>query len=366
MKVKPAVNPVPEPLAGTAISAALPAPRFPWPRLLIGLAVVMALAMVAASLGSVSIPLGDAVRIALDRLPGVDFTATWPQTWDTILWQLRFPRVILAILVGASLGLAGATYQGVFRNPLADPYLIGVASGAGLGATIVIVSPIPTFVGGVSLVPLAAFAGGLITMTLAYMAAHLDGATPVTVLILAGVAVASLASALTTFLMIVISPDVRPVLWWLLGTFNGATWRQILILLPYFALAAVVILPHARLLNVLQLDRDQATQLGINVERTNLVLLVAASLATAAAVSFSGLILFVGLIAPHVARLIWGPNHRALLPMAMLVGAGFLVLADLGSRMVLQPQEIPIGVITSLVGAPFFVYLLRRARQWRV
>jgi iron complex transport system permease protein len=366
MKVKPTVNRSLEPFVTVVAPATLPGLRFPWPRVLIGMAVVVILALVAASLGSVSIPLGDAVRIGLDRLPGIEFTGNWPQSWETILWQLRFPRVILAVMVGASLGLAGATYQGVFRNPLADPYLIGVAAGAGLGATVVLVSPIPTYVGGFSLVPIAAFIGGLLAITVAYGVSHIDGSTPVTVLILAGVAMASLASAITTFLMIVVSPDVRPVLWWLLGTFNGSTWKDVLVLVPYFVLAVVVILPHARILNVLQLDRWQATQLGVNVERTNLVLLVAASLATAAAVSVSGLILFVGLIAPHIVRLIWGPNHRALLLMAMLVGGGFLVLADLGARMVLQPQEIPIGVITALCGAPFFIYLLRRTRRWRV
>ncbi|MBI2856179.1 MAG: iron ABC transporter permease [Chloroflexi bacterium] len=325
-----------------------------------GLLVVMAVALLATTRGAVNIPPATVARIVAERLPLVDVSPTWPSAWGAIVWDIRLPRVVTAGLVGVALALAGGTYQGIFRNPLADPYLIGVASGAGLAATIVLVSPIPTSVGGVNLLPPIAFLGAVVAVSLAYGLARVGGTVPTTTLILAGVAITFLASATTTFLMLHASPDVRPVLSWLLGGFSAGGWQRAAWLLPYMVPCVVLILFHGRVLNVLQLDEEQAQQLGINVERTKIMLIAAASLITAAAVSVSGMIAFVGLMAPHAVRLMWGPDHRTLLPMACIAGAALLIVSDMLARTVLSPQEIPVGVVTAFFGAPFFLYLLRR------
>ena len=335
---------------------------YPWGRLVVGLGVLLLIAVFAAALGSVRIPPLTVFQILLSRVPGIDIQASWPDAWDTILWQLRLPRIVLAALVGAALAASGATYQGLFKNPLADPFFIGVASGAALGATIVMVTGVPVRFHGFSLLPVAAFAGAVTAVTLAYVIARRSGGLPLTTLILAGVAIASLAGAATSLLMIRSDPDLRPIFSWLLGGFISAQWTHSLMLLPYLVSSLLVMLAYSRVINVLQLDDDQARQLGVNVERAKLVLIVAASLAAAAAVSFSGIIGFVGIVAPHTVRLLWGLDYRSLLPMAALVGAAFLVLADLVARTVAGPAELPVGVVTAFCGAPFFLYLLTRRR----
>ena len=336
---------------------------YPWRRLAVGAVVVAVIGILAAGIGPVGIPPLTVLTIVASRVPFLDIAQSWPEPWDTITWQLRLPRIALAGIVGASLAMSGATYQGLFRNPLADPYLIGVASGAGLGATIVLVTGVPSHYSGVSLLPMAAFLGAVGAVTIAYVVARSSEGLPLTTLILAGVAVASLAGAVTTLLMIRSDPDLRPVLSWLLGGFASAQWKHSALVLPYLLPSAVLVLSYGRILNVLQLDEDHAQQLGVNLGRTKVVLIAAASLATAAAVAFSGLIGFVGLIAPHAVRLRWGLDYRSLLPMAAIVGAGFLILADLVARTVVSPSELPVGVVTAFCGAPFFLYLLRRRRR---
>ena len=336
---------------------------YPWLRLAIGLGVLAVVAVVASASGTVGIPPRATLEILASRLPGVELAGAWPETWETILLQLRLPRVALAGTVGAALALSGAMYQGLFRNPLADPYLIGVASGAGLGATIVLLSGATTMYFGLSILPLAAFAGAIAAVAIAYVVAHNSEGLPLANMILAGVAVAALAGAVTTLLMLRSDPDLRPVLSWLLGGFISAKWEQTLMTLVYLAPCAVVALAYGRVLNVLQLDEDYARQLGVNMEATKLVLVCAATLATAAAVSFSGLIGFVGLVAPHAVRLAWGVDYRSLVPMAAIVGAAFLIVADLAARTVAGPAELPVGVVTAFCGAPFFIYLLRRRRR---
>ncbi len=333
---------------------------YPWRRLLIGLAVVFLAGILAAALGSVRIPPLTTLSIVLSRLPGLEIGSTWPQSWETILWDLRLPRIALAGIVGGALAVSGATYQGLFRNPLADPYLIGVASGAGLGATVVLVTGVPREFFGISLLPVAAFGTGLVAVSAAYLVARHSRGLALPTLILAGVAIASFCGAMISLLMIRSDPDIRPLLSWLLGGFVSAQWRHSLLILPYLLPSVLVVLAYGRILNVIQLDDQQATQLGVNVERTKIVLIVAASLATAAAVSFSGLIGFVGLIAPHAVRLVWGMDYRTLLPMSAIVGAAFLILADMVARTVASPAELPVGIITAFCGAPFFLYLLRK------
>ena len=337
---------------------------YPWRRLAIGVGIMLLVGLLAAGIGSVAIPPLTVVKILASKVPGVGITPDWPSTFDTILMQLRLPRIILAGIVGASLAMSGATYQGLFRNPLADPYLIGVASGAGLGATIVLVTGVPTYFSGVSVLPLAAFVGAIAAVTAAYIIARQSEGLPLTTLLLAGVAIASLTGAVSALIMIRSDPDLRPVLSWLLGGFITAQWKHSLVILPYLIPGALLVVAYGRILNVLQLDEEHALQLGVNVERTKLLLIVAATLSTAAAVSFSGLIGFVGLIAPHAVRLVWGGDYRFLLPMSAIVGAAFLILADLAARTVASPAELPVGIVTAFCGAPFFMYLLRRRKSF--
>ena len=333
-----------------------------WPRLALGLALLLIVALVALSMGPASIPLDATVRIVLSRLPGLELADGLSATWRDIIWEVRVPRVLLAGLVGATLAMAGATYQGVFRNPLAEPYLIGVATGAALGSTIVVVSSLSVSWHGLSLLPLAAFAGAMVSVVVVYGVARVGNTVPATTLILAGVAVASLSTAVTSFLMLRSTTHMFTIFSVVLGGFNTAAWPKLIWVIPYALPAAVLILAHGRILNVLSLDEEQARHLGVDVERTKLLLLGAASLATAAAVSVSGTIGFVGLIVPHAVRMLWGPDHRTLLPMSIVLGAAFLILADLLARTIDQPSEIPVGIITAFCGVPFFLYLLRRAR----
>jgi iron complex transport system permease protein len=260
------------------------------------------------------------------------------------------------------LSVAGATYQGLFRNPLADPYLIGAAQGAALGAVIGFLLPIEFSAMGFGLIPVLAFTGAIMSVTVVYILARVGKTVPVTTLILAGVALGALWGSIYSYLIIISGDKIHGILFWVMGSFSLSEWSEVWAVLPYIAVGIIVILLYSRSLNVMQLDEEQAKQLGINVERTKLILLAAATLITAAAVSFVGTIGFVGIIIPHAVRLIWGPDHRFLLPLSVLSGAIFLILADLIARTVMAPTEIPIGIITAIFGVPFFLYLLRRRK----
>ena len=331
---------------------------------ILGLFILLVVVMIlAAAVGSVQIPFLTTSSILISKLPLVEITPTWASTLETIILDIRLPRVILAGLVGAALAIAGATYQGLFRNPLADPYLIGVAQGAALGAVIGFLLPSSWHMAGFGIIPLLAFSGALISTAIVYSLARIGKTLPVTTLILAGVALGALLGSIVSYLIISSGEKMHGIIFWLMGSFSLSQWSEAQIVLPYVLLGIVIILFYARPLNLMQLDEEQAQQLGINVERLKLVLLAAATLITAAAVSFVGIIGFVGIIIPHAVRLIWGADHRFLLPLSVLTGAIFLILADLIARTALAPTEIPIGVITALCGAPFFLYLLRRRRR---
>lgn len=315
--------------------------------------------------GAVSIPPLTVARIVGEHLRGADGGGDWPAAWETILLQIRLPRVILGGLVGLALAVAGAVYQALFRNPLAEPYLIGVSSGASFGATLAIVLVWRFGWGGWNGVSLAAFVGALLATAAIYGLARVGGRTPVTTLILAGVALNAVLSAATVFLMYMMRDAFQAmhVLGWLMGSLALADWEKVRVVLPYVLGGLVVIGAYAHALNVLQLDEEQAQSLGVAVERTKGVLIVAVSLATAAAVSVSGVVGFVGLIIPHIVRLIWGPDYRFLLPMSGMIGAASLILADGVARTFFAPRELPLGVVTAVVGAPFFLYLLRRQKR---
>jgi len=317
----------------------------------------------ATTIGSVQIPFFTTWRVLLSQLPLVDITPNWPSTIETIILEIRLPRVILAGLVGAALAIAGATYQGLFRNPLADPYLIGVAQGASLGAVIGFLLPFDWHGIGFGIIPILAFAGAVLSVAIVYSLARVGKTLPVTTLILAGVALGALWGSIVSYLIITSGEKIHGIIFWLMGSFSLSEWSEVKVVLPYVVVGVVIILLYARSLNIMQLDEEQAQQLGINVEKVKLILLAAATLITAAAVSFVGTIGFVGIIIPHAVRLIWGPDHRFLLPLSVLTGGVFLILADLVARTALAPMEIPVGVITAICGVPFFLYLLRRKRR---
>lgn len=340
----------------------------PGPQRGFGLAAAVVLALLGAALlgvviGSVAIPPQAVVELLLARLAGLPTTVAYPPAYATILFEIRLPRVTLMALTGAALASAGASYQGLFRNPLADPYLIGVAAGAGLGATVALVFQLPNTFLGLSALPVSAFAGAIITVGLVVLSAQVGRTMPVSTTLLAGVAIGAFASAITTFIMLRSTDGLRRSFNWLLGGYAGGGWQPVLIILPYLAVGLAALQLNARTLNVLQLDEEQARQLGINVERVKLTLIVAATLMTAAVVAFGGLIGFVGLIVPHALRMIGGPDYRRLIPLSAIGGAAFLILADLVARTVLAPQELPVGIVTALAGAPFFVLLLRRLKR---
>lgn len=290
-------------------------------------------------------------------------TGTGSETASTILLKIRLPRTVLIALTGMALGGSGAAYQGLFRNPLADPYLIGVASGAGLGAVVAMSVRWPYTFWGLLAVPLAAFAGALLTVFAVYWLARVGRTVPTTNLILAGVALSSFATSLTSFLMLRSTGEVRRALGWLLGGASQGGWTAILAVLPYLVIGLGALLVSGHALNVLQFGDDQAQQLGMNVTRAKTLLLIAASMAAAAAVAFSGIIGFVGLVVPHVMRRWRGPDYRRLIPLSLVGGAAALLYSDVLARVVLAPQEIPVGIITALAGAPFFLWVLRRSKN---
>jgi len=296
------------------------------------------------------------------------------QLWDTlighgtqvsnaILWDIRLPRTILVALTGMALGGSGAAYQGLFRNPLADPFLIGVASGAGLGAVVAMSIQWPYSFWGLMAIPMAAFVAGLFTIFIVYALARVGKTIPTTNLILAGVAFSAFATSLTSFLMLRSTNDVRRALGWLLGGATQSGWTAILAIVPYLIIGLGILTFSGHALNLLQFGDEQAQQLGLNVTRSKTILLIAASLATAAAVAFSGIIGFIGLIVPHVMRLWFGADYRRLILLSIIGGAAALIVSDVVARVVIAPQEIPVGIVTALVGAPFFLWVLRRAKN---
>jgi iron complex transport system permease protein len=329
------------------------------------LLILAALALVSVGLwsitaGSTSIPLNDILAVLRARLFAPDQAGFCSAIYNTIIWDIRLPRVIMAGLTGAALAVAGAAYQGMFRNPLADPYLTGISQGAALGAVAGFLLPaaVPA-----ALVPVLAFLGAILSVAAVYSVARTGRTLPVTTLILGGVAIGAFLASITSYLIIISDEKVHGIVFWLLGTFSLADWWRVAVMLPYILAGAAALLLMARPLNVMQLDEEQAEQLGINVERTKLIILAAATLTTAAAVCFCGAIGFVGIIIPHAVRMTCGPDYRLLLPMSLMGGAAFLILADTAARTIMAPTEVPVGIITAVIGAPFFLYLLNQKKK---
>jgi iron complex transport system permease protein len=318
----------------------------------LGFAALAAAALAGVVFGPADLPIDQVLLALFDRIPAASADHSLTSRQLGIVWELRLPRVVLGACVGATLSLCGAAYQGVFRNPLVDPYLLGVAAGAGLGATLAFVA------GGASFVPIAAFAGAVIAVLITYAIGNRLGDRANTSLVLAGVAVASFLTAAQTFIQQRSSDDLRVVYSWILGRLS-ASWSDVRLVLPYMVVSAVVILIHRRLLDVLGVGDAEAQALGVPVRRVRILVVIAATLGTAAAVAVSGLIGFVGIIIPHTVRLIAGSSYRSTLPLSILFGASFMVITDLAARTLLAPAELPIGVVTAFFGAPFFLSLLR-------
>ena len=317
--------------------------------------------LVSITLGSVKVPPLRSIRILFLSLLGLKGAGS--ETERTILLSLRLPRAILAGLVGAGLSVSGAAFQALLRNPLADPYILGVSSGAAVGAVIAILLGLGTFSFGL---PLASFLGALVTILVVFHFGRQDGKIHPNTLLLAGVITGSFLSALTMFFISVSRrEELHTIIFWLMGDFSFSNARAVLIIFPYILLGVFLLYLRSRHLNLILSGEENAVQLGVDVEKLKLLSYLLASLITAASVSACGLIGFVGLIIPHSARLIFGPDHRLLVPSAALLGASFLIASDTLARTLLAPVELPVGVITAALGGPFFIYLLRTRKVIR-
>jgi iron complex transport system permease protein len=325
----------------------------------VGLVLLGAALAAGIAFGNVGLDAGETLGIVTHRLLGVPAAVTWSPTAETIVMELRFPRVLTAGIVGAGLAIAGATFQGLLRNPLADPYVLGTASGAAFGASVALLVPVQFAVLGLGLLHILAFAGALAAVAVVYRLSHGGSLSSLTSLLLTGYAVGSLLAAGLSLAMYVSGAHLRQIFFYLMGSFATASWQQLAVAFPLIAVGGVAIALRARSLDALLLGEETAGHLGLDVRRERLVLLALGALVTAASVALAGLIGFVGLVVPHLVRLVVGPNARALLPLSALFGACFLVAADLVARI---PGELPVGIVTAVVGAPFFLYLLRRFR----
>ena len=319
--------------------------------------------ILATSLGTVAIPFGQVTRMVARRLLGWGAAAGGSPQAEAIILQIRLPRVVTAAVVGSALAAAGTVFQGLLRNPMADPYIIGTSGGAALGATLALILPWQVMWLGFTPVPILAFVGAMSAVLIVYRVARVGPRTPITTLLLTGFALSSLMAAVMSFLMLSGTQTLQRVILWTMGGTTASGWAQLRVVTPLVVVGMVLAFLLAHDLNAFLLGEEQAAHLGVNVERRKLALLMVGSLLTAAAVSVSGLVGFVGLVVPHVARLLFGSDHRFLLPASALLGAVFLVLADLVARLLLSPAEIPVGIITALIGAPFFIYLLRRSKR---
>jgi iron complex transport system permease protein len=326
----------------------------------VGIVALVAALILGVGLGSVAVAPGDTIGIIAHRLFGLDVARTWSTAAETIVIDLRLPRVLTSMLVGMGLGVAGATFQGLLRNPLADPYVLGTASGAALGAAIAVIVPVHIVILQFGLLHGLAFIGALGAITVVYRLSRVGGRAPMTSLLLTGYAVGSLLAAGLAMAMYLSGAALRQIFGYLLGGFDGATWQRLAVSTPLIVGASFLILLRARSLNGLLLGEETAAHLGIDVRRERAILIGLASLVTAAAVAGSGLIGFIGLVVPHVVRMVVGPSARVVLPLSAIGGAVLLAYADIASRLL---GEIPVGVVTAIIGAPFFLLILRRSRS---
>ncbi|MGP3667947.1 MAG: FecCD family ABC transporter permease [Candidatus Bathyarchaeota archaeon] len=340
--------------------------RKSWPLIILSfLAVNLCVTLISISIGSANIPITEVLSILSCKAGMVLGFKTQPvmdEAREAIIFQVRMPRTFLASLVGGSLAIAGTVFQGIFRNPMADPYVIGVSSGAAVGASFAIVLGIGYDIFGASIISVMAFIFAIASLFLVYSISKVGQRIPVMTLLLSGVAVSIFLSAVVSLLHIVAGEKLHSLVFWLMGSFSYSEWVDVHVILPFTCLSFFAVYIFARDLNILQLSEEEAAYLGVEVEKVKRYFLIFGSLLTASAVSVSGLIGFVGLIIPHIIRLVVGPDHRILLPSALIVGSTFLMMCDVVARVVAPPTELPVGVITAFTGVPFFIYLLRKAK----
>ncbi|MEI6046668.1 MAG: iron ABC transporter permease [Chloroflexota bacterium] len=329
--------------------------------------VVLAVTIIGCvTFGTVSVSLDSTFKIIWNHTLGLIYAlpADYTSGSDTIIWAIRLPRLALTVCVGAGLAGSGAIYQGLFRNPLADPYLVGVAQGAAVGAVAAIAIPLPAFIYNAGAIQWGAFLGATTAVAIVYNLARIGGEIRTTSLLLAGVAIGSLGAAITTLLTYLHNDKLTSIYGWLLGGFNTTGgWNNVTAILPYLAVGIIIAVLSGRSLNVLQMGEEQAHQLGLNVTLLKPLLVIAATLLAAAAVSVSGLIGFVGLVVPHLVRMITGQDYRKLLPLSIIWGGIFMALSDSLARTVIAPAELPVSIITAFCGSPFFIYILRRKKK---
>jgi len=321
--------------------------------------------VVSISLGSAQLPLSEVWLILMHQLPGLGdmIPVSWPESSEQIVMKIRFPRVILAVLVGACLSLAGAGFQGVLRNPLADPYTMGVASGSAVGAAFLILFGLHISFLGQWSIPVVAFLTGFVSLWIVLRLANTQGKLQTETLLLSGVVVQAFLGSLVSFMVSLSDKAVNEIVFWLMGSLSFRGWDFTYVLLPYLIVGLMVLISYARALNLFSLGERQAAHLGVSVDRTKLVVLIVSTLLTAGAVSIAGIVGFVGLVVPHLVRLMVGPDYRLLLPMATICGGIYVLWADTVARMLLSPTEIPLGVVTAFLGAPFFAYLLKQNKR---
>ncbi len=325
---------------------------------------VLGTALLGLLNSSVSIPIPSILHILSENAIGFGWNVDVPKNEEMIIWNIRFPRVLLAMFVGASLALAGAAFQGLLRNPLADPYTIGVSSGAALGAVVVLFFNITIIGLGSFTLPVVAIISGLLSLLLVFGLVRLSNrGLAIETIILAGIIISAfIGSIISLIIALGDKESMTQIIYWLYGSVGMRGWSHVQLIFPFMIAGSLLLFMHFRELNAMALGEEAADHIGVNVKRGKILILFGASLLTGSAVAVSGSIGFVGLVIPHLVRLLTGPNHRHVLPLSMLIGGGFLVLADLMARTIIAPKELPIGVITALIGAPVFAVLLVRER----
>lgn len=322
--------------------------------------------VIFVNVGTANVSISDTFKIILSHIPiinkYIDITDI-SDSYINIIWKIRLPRVLLGVLVGSSLSVAGAAFQGMFKNPMADPFVIGISSGAALGATLGIVSGLSINILGMSSITIFAFLGALLSVFLVYNIARVNQKIPITTLLLSGVAVGQLFTAMMSLMMVLYDNNMQKIIYWTMGGLSAKGWDPVVKLSLPLILSMITLGLFSKELNILLLGEESAKSMGINVEKTKRYIILLGSFMTALVVSVSGIIGFVGLIIPHSVRLIFGPDYKMLIPSSALMGAIFMIFADSIARTIISPTEIPVGIITALFGAPFFIYLLKNRKS---
>lgn len=323
--------------------------------------ICLAAVFICTTIGVADISVSQTIEILFNKVTGFGNIDNLKASTIAIVWSLRFPRVLLAFLVGGALSICGVTYQGIFKNPMADPFLLGVSSGAALGATIAIVFNLSASFLGIDMISILAFSSAILTLLLVYNISRVGNKVPVSTLLLSGIAISQFLTAIISMFMIS-SVKVEQILFWTMGSMNGKSWNHLILVFPYVIIGYFILYRSHRQMDIMLLGEDTASQLGVNTDRLKLVSLIVTAFVTAATVSVTGIIGFIGLIIPHIVRMLAGPKHKKLYPYSFLIGGVLMIVCDTIARSLMK-QEIPVGIITALFGGPFFIYLLKQKKR---